>query len=142
MVVWRTSRDVGWSTWSNPNWSGFMNAYAIQRFNTSGPANGLSDSGSTSFTCAVSGTYTIRAAVDNSGSACLNGTCVSASGFNAGGNTTSRYYSRFDTITVSWSFSNAPSSNDFNKNPCAIAWTVEGPGVPPAPVVSLSASPT
>lgn len=142
MVVWRTSRDVGWSTWSNPNWSGFMNAYAIHRFNTGGNANGLSDSGSTSFTCAVSGTYTIRAAVDNSGSACLNGSCVSASGFESGGNTTSRYYSRFDTISISWSFSNAPGNEDFNKNPCAIAWTVEGPAIPPPPTVSLSASPT
>jgi len=142
LVTYATSLNIpGYSAYDHPAWSGFMNQYATHPFNTSGNANNLGTaSGSYQFTASYSGTYTITAAVDNVGTVCLNGTCTSAGGFTGNGNSTSRNYNQGNTVTVSWSFYNTSGSENFDSNPCAMSWRVNGPSQPAKPGASLNSS--
>jgi len=143
MPQYRNSRQIGYNSWTNGAWSSFMNSYAATPFNTGGSGvSGVSFSGSTNVTAPWSGTYTIRAAADDSGNINMGGASTSTSGFNGGGNTASRFFSRGNNINISWSVQNSSTSDVFTENPCAISWTLDGPSQPPAPFASLSASPT
>lgn len=131
MPQYINSRSIGYTAVSNGAWSSFMNSYAATPFSgneTSGMRNN-SFSGSTSFTAPASGTYTARAASDDSGSFNIGGTSFGCGGFTSGGNTGSRYFSRGSTVSLSWSVTNSgePSGDSFALNPCAIAFTVDGP---------------
>ena len=123
-----------------------MNSYAATPLNTGATSGmrGITFFGSSSITAPYSGTYTMRAAADDFGSCNLGGNTFSPGGFNGGGNTTSRFYSQGQTITMQWSIGNSGGGNgdDFNSNPCAISWTLDGPDRPPAPSVSISVSPS
>ena len=144
MAQYANSRSIGYNAWSNGNWSSFMNSYAATPLNT-GATSGISGTsffGEWSITAPYSGTYTMRAAADDFGSCNLGGNTFSPSGFNGGGNTTSRFYSQGQTIVMQWSIGNSTSSEIFSENPCAISWTLDGPDRPPAPSVSISVSPS
>lgn len=143
MPQYANSRGIGYNSWSNPNWSSFMNAYAATPLNT-GATSGISGAtffGQWSITAPYSGTYTMRAAADDFGSCNLGGNTFSPSGFSGGGNTTSRFFSAGSTIIMQWSIGNSTTSDKFSENPCAISWTLDGPDAPPPPSVSISVSP-
>lgn len=143
MPQYRNSRQIGYNSWTNPAWSSFMNSYAATPLDTSSTnVSGASFSGSTNVTAPWSGNYTIRAAADDSGNINMGGASTSTSGFGAGGNTASRFFNKGNNISISWSVQNSTTSILFGDNPCAIAWTLDGPSQPPAPSASLSASPT
>jgi len=146
MAQYANSRGIGYNAWSNGNWSSFMNSYAATPLNTGATSGmrGITFFGQWSITAPYSGTYTMRAAADDFGSCNLGGNTFSPSGFTGGGNTTSRFYSQGQTIVMQWSIGNsgAPNGDDFNGNPCAISWTLDGPDRPPAPSVSISVSPS
>jgi len=146
MAQYRNSRQIGYTAWSNGAWSSFMNSYAATPLNTGATSGirGVIFNGSTNVTAPWSGTYTFRVAADDFGSANMGGNGISVGGFTSGGNTTSRYFNKGDNISLSWSIGNSGGANgdDFNSNPCAVAWTLDGPDAPPFPSVSLSASPT
>ena len=144
MPQYRNSRQIGYNSWTNGAWSSFMNSYAATPFNTGANSgmSGTSFSGSTNVTAPWSGVYTIRAATDDSGNINMGGASTSTSGYNGGGNTASRFFNKGNNIGISWSVQNSTSADSFNLNPCAIAWTLDGPSQPPAPSASLSASPT
>lgn len=146
MATYVTSRSVGYTAWSNPNWSSFMNSYAATPLNTGATSGirGVSFSGAWSFTAAYSGTYTMTAAADDAASCNIGGTGFNASGFAGSGSSGSRFYSQGQNVSLSWSVQNsgAPNGDDFNSNPCAISFIVTGPDRPAAPSVSLSASPS
>lgn len=130
MPQYINSRSIGYTAVSNGAWSGFMNSYAATPFNgneTSGMKN-ATFSGSASFTAPASGTYTARAASDDSGSFNMGGTSFGTGRSDSGGNTGSRFYSRGSTVSLSWSVTNSSSAaDDFANNPCAISFTVDGP---------------
>lgn len=144
MPQYANSRGIGYTAWSNPNWSGFMNSYAATPLNTGATTGmeGITFFGSWTISAPWSGTYTFRIAADDFGSGNMGGNTVSVGGFTSGGNTTSRFFSRGQSITMQWSIGNSTSAPDFNSNPCAVAWTLDGPSQPPAPSVSLFASPS
>lgn len=99
-------------------------------------------SGSKTFTALGPGTFTLTGASDDSGDICLDGECTNTGGFKSSGNSVSKVYGYGDTVTVSWSVSNSTTSADsFYSNPVGIAWRLVGPDTPPAPEVSISASP-
>ena len=142
LALYATSLDIpGYSAYDHPAWSGFMNQYATHPYDTSSDANNLPNgTGGINFTATYSGDYTITAAVDNVGTACLNGTCTRAGGFRGNGNSTSRFYSAGSNVNVTWDFYNTTGSSNFDSNPCAMSWKVEGPDQPAAPGASLDAS--
>ena len=146
MAQYANSRSIGYNAWSNGNWSGFMNSYAATPLNTGATSGmrGITFFGSSSITAPYSGTYTFRIAADDFGSGNMGGNTVTVGNFGSGGNTTSRYFGRGETIVMQWSIGNSGGGNgdDFNGNPCAVAWTLDGPDQPPAPSVSISVNPT
>ena len=144
MPQYANSRGIGYTAWSNPNWSGFMNSYAATPLNTGATSGmeGISFFGQWSITAPYSGTYTFRAAADDQGSVNFGGIGFSPSGFGGGGNSASKFYSQGQTIVMQWSIGNSSSAPGFVNNPCAVAWTLDGPGAPAKPSVSLSANPT
>ena len=144
MAIYLTSRNVGYNTWSNGNWSSFMNSYAATPLDTGAQSGmkGITFFGAWSFSAPYSGTYTMRAAADDFGSCNFGGNTFSPSGFSGGGNTSSRFYSQGQTIQLQWSIGNSTTSEIFSENPCAISFTVDGPDAPPAPSVSISVSPS
>ena len=146
MAQYANSRSIGYNAWSNGNWSGFMNSYAATPLNTGATSGmrGITFFGSSSITAPYSGTYTFRIAADDFGSGNMGGNTVTVGNFGSGGNTTSRYFGRGETIVMQWSIGNSGGGNgdDFNSNPCAVAWTLDGPDQPPAPSVSISVSPS
>lgn len=143
MPQYANSRGIGYSAWSNPNWSGFMNSYAATPLNTGATTGmeGITFFGQWVVSAPWSGTYTFRIAADDFGSGNMGGNTVSVGGFTSGGNSTSRFFSRGQSIVMQWSIGNSTSAPDFNSNPCAVAWTLDGPSQPPAPSASISVSP-
>ena len=143
MPTYFTSRQIsGYSSFTHPAWSTFMNAYAAHPYDTSDNANNLPDSsGSDSFTAPYSGTYTMTGAADNYGTINLGGQSTSTSGFGKSGNSVSRYYSQGSTVNFSWSFGNTPGGSKFANNPCAISFRIDGPSAPDKPTVSLLRQP-
>jgi hypothetical protein len=145
MPQYANSRGIGYNAWSNGNWSGFMNSYAATPLNTGATSGmrGITFFGQWSISAPWSGTYTFRIAADDFGSGNMGGNTVSVGGFTSGGNTTSRFFSRGESIVMQWSIGNSGGNNgdDFNGNPCAVAWTLDGPSQPPAPSASISVSP-
>jgi hypothetical protein len=147
MPQYANSRSIGYNAWSNGNWSGFMNSYAATPLNTGATSGmgGITFSGQWSITAPWSGTYTFRIAADDFGSGNMGGNTVSVGGYSSGGNTTSKFFSKGQTIVMQWSIGNSPAPPngvDFNSNPCAVAWTLDGPSQPPAPSASISVSPS
>jgi hypothetical protein len=144
MAIYSTSRNVGWNACSNPNWSSFMNSYASTPFSTtqSSGMSGTSLSGAWSITAPYSGTYTMTAACDDTGNMNFGGNSFTLGGFSSSGNTSSRFYSQGQSISWSWFVQNSTSADTFADNPCAISFALDGPNKPPAPSVSLSASPS
>ena len=146
MAQYANSRGIGYTAWSNGAWGSFMNSYAATPLNTGATSGmgGITFFGSWSITAPWSGTYTFRIAADDFGSGNMGGNTVSVGSYGSGGNTTSRFYSKGETIVMQWSIGNSPAPPngvDFNSNPCAVAWTLEGPDKPPAPSASISVSP-
>lgn len=134
MPQYINSRSIGYTAVNNGAWSTFMNSYGATPFsgNETSGMRGTSFSGSTSFTAPASGTYTARAAADNIGTFNIGGTSFSCGEFTSGGNTGSRFFSRGSTVSLSWSVQNfgieqGDFGDDFASNPCAIAFTVDGP---------------
>jgi len=144
MPIYYNSRQIsGYSSHTNDAWSNFMNSYAAHPYDTSANANELPDvSGNGSFTAPYSGTYTMKGAADNYGTINLGGQSTSCGGFSSNGNSVSRYYSQGSTVGFSWTFGNTPGGSNFEGNPSAIAFTVEGPAAPDKPSVSLDRTPS
>jgi len=145
MPQYANSRQVGYTAWSDYRWGSFMNSYAATPFNTSATTGmgGVTFFGQWSISAPWSGTYTMRAAADDFGSCNMGGNTFGPGDFVSGGNTTSKYFSKGQTIIMQWSIGNSsspPNGPDFASNPCAIAWTLDGPSAPPYPSVSLYAS--
>lgn len=144
MPQYANSRGIGYSAWSTRAWGSFMNSYAATPLNT-GATTGMEAItffGSWTISAPWSGTYTFRIAADDYGSGNMGGNTVSVGAFTSGGNTTSRFFSKGQSITMQWSIGNSTTAPDFNNNPCAVAWTLDGPGQPPAPSSSISVSPS
>ena len=144
MAQYANSRGIGYNSWTNSNWSSFMNSYAATPLNTGATSgiSGVTFFGQWSIIAPWSGNYTMRAAADDFGSCNLGGNTFSPSGFASGGNTTTRFFSKGETIVMQWSIGNSTTSNVFVSNPCAISWTLDGPDAPPFPTVNLFANPT
>jgi hypothetical protein len=146
MPQYANSRGIGYSAWSNGAWSSFMNNYAATPFNTGATSGmgGVTFFGQWIVTAPWSGTYTFTAAADDGGSANMGGNSFTVGGFKSSGNTTSKFYSKNESIVMQWSIGNSPSPPNgvsFATNPCAIAWTLDGPSQPAAPDASISISP-
>ena len=144
-TYWTSANIPGYSSWSNGNWSAFMNAYARHPYDTNAEANTLPDvSGSASITAPYSGTYTLCGAADNYGAIDLGGQNTTVNGFTHSGICVSKYYNQGDFIGIAWNFGNSPSgsSSTFNNNPSAISMRLNGPDAPALPTANLSISPT
>jgi hypothetical protein len=144
MPIYSTSRDVGWNSCSNPNWSSFMNSYASTPFNpgqTSG-VSGATITGGWNINAPYSGNYTLTVATDDSGTVNYSGSSFSSGGFTSNGNSLTKYFSKGQNIAWSWSVQNSTTSDSFIFNPIAISFTLDGPPQPAAPSVSISLNPT
>jgi len=142
-----TSRSLPGSyggDYTNGAWGSLMNNYAV-RF-TAGNDVGNSFEGQTfTFSTTVNfpypGTYTVWAAVDNSGSLSVAGQTCSIAGFNSANGSATSFTSSAGTKSISGSVYNGPGPN-YSTNPYGIAFRIEGPDAPPAPTASISVSPS
>lgn len=142
-TYWTSASIPGYSSWSNGNWSAFMNAYARHPYDTNADANTLPDVfGSATITAPYSGTYTLCGAADNYGAIDLGGQNTTISGFTHSGICVSRYYAQGQTIGIAWNFGNSPGNSSFSSNPSAISMRLNGPDAPPLPTANLSISPS
>lgn len=145
MAIIYTSRNLpgSYGDYTNGNWGGFMNSYAVRFTPGRGGQGGGAFEGST-FYFSVNvyfpntGTYAITAAADNSGTLNVGGRGCSVYGFN--GSSTSYHYFNRGTYTVSGSVYNAPNGPSYATNPYGIAFTIDAPPPPSPPSISLSAS--
>jgi len=142
--------------WDNGAWGAFMTAYARTSFNTSAdPAPTETSTYIKIITAPFSGTYTLKAAADNAGSAEFldydnNSVLAScnASGFNAAlnnVNSCSKFFSRNEQFKIRLTYRNTANGGSFTSNPGAGAFLLEGPDVqptPPLPTITLTASST
>lgn len=143
-IIWNTRNNGGgYSGYTNGAWSSFMNTYSFSLIPQSGSAqSGRWFYASYNVYFPNTGTYTIRAAVDNAGTLSVDGVGCSISGFGSSGNTTSIYRSR-GTYTVFLGMYNTPSDPDlYSNNPMGMAVTIDAPPPPPYPSVSISVDPT
>ena len=142
-TYWTSANIPGYSSWTNGNWSAFMNAYARHPYDTNANANDLPDaSGSTTIIAPYSGTYELCGAADNYGAIDLGGENRTINGFSHSGKCVSKYFAKGQTIPIAWNFGNAPSSEIFANNPSAISLRLNGPNAPPAPTASLTLTPS
>lgn len=148
--------ESGSVSWTNENWGAFMKAYGATSFNTSSdPAPTETSTYIKIITAPFSGTYTLSAAADNSGSAQFldyddNSVLAScfASGFNAtedNVNSCSKFFSKNERFKIRLTYTNTGNGGSFTANPGAGAFLLEGPDVeptPPLPTITLTASST
>lgn len=142
--------------WDNGAWGAFMSTYARTSFNTSSdPAPTETATYTKTITAPFTGTYTLKAAADNTGSAefldfntnNVLASC-SASGFSAALNSVnscSRDFSRNEKFKIRLTYRNTANDANFTSNPGAGAFLLEGPDVqptPPLPTITLDASST
>lgn len=140
--------------WTNGNWGAFMLAYAQTSFDTTAsPAPTEQATYTKTITAPFTGTYTLKAAADNSGSAefldfnddSVLASCA-ASGFKASVsdvNSCSRDFSQNEKFKIRLTYRNSANNAGFNGNPGAGAFLLEGPDVeplPPLPTITLTAS--
>ena len=142
--------------WNNGAWGAFMNDYARTSFPTNeDPAQDRTSIYLKTITAPFTGTYTLKAAVDNTGSAefldASNNTVdasTAASGFSASVsnvNSCSKFYSQGEQFKIRLTYRNSANNNNFTLNPGAGAFLLEGPDVepePPLPTITLTANPT
>ena len=141
-IIWNTrDNGGGYIGYTNPNWSSFMNTYAFSLYPNGGfPSVGIWYYASYTVYFPNSGTYTVTAAVDNSGVLTVAGQNCNIAGFNS--SATTSFYRDRGTYTISLGMYNFPGSTAFNTNPMGMAVTIDAPPPPPAPSVSFSVSPT
>jgi hypothetical protein len=143
MPIYSTSRDVGWNACTNSNWSSFMNSYASTPYNPS-QTTGLKSvviTGGWNINAPWSGNYTLTVATDDTGTINYGGGSFSSGGFTTSGNSSTKFYSKGQNISWSWTVQNSASSDSFLTNPVAISFALDGPSQPAAPDASISVSP-
>ena len=141
-IIWNTrDNGGGYTGYTNGGWSSFMNTYAFSLYPNGGfPSVGIWYYASYSVYFPNSGTYTVTAAVDNSGVLTVAGQNCNIAGFNS--SATTSFYRDRGTYTISLGMYNFPGSTAFNTNPMGMAVTIDAPPPPPAPSTSISVSPS
>jgi hypothetical protein len=120
-----------------------MNSYASTPYNPS-QTTGLRSvviTGGWNINAPWSGNYTLTVATDDYGSINYGGTGFNSGGFTTSGNSSTKFYSKGQNISWSWTVQNSASSDSFLTNPVAISFALDGPSQPAAPDASISVSP-